>query len=128
MVRERKQLKGQEDIEKALFDYNVYASALIHKDATLKAARAQDAILSKKFDPEIIGPQTVKSSYYDVTITKPREAVLGWCQYIARHGLCTLYGDYFRHSTDTRCHEACGLSRDWTPIPTTEEETESGEE
>ena len=128
LVRERKQLKGQEDIEKALFDYNLYASALIHKDATLKAARAQDAILSKEFDPEIIGPQTVKSSYYDVTITKPREALLGWCQYIARHGLCTLYADYFRHSTDTRCHEACGLSRDWTPIPTTEEDTESREE
>jgi len=38
-VKERKQLKGQEDIEKALFDYNIYPAALMRKDATLKAAR-----------------------------------------------------------------------------------------
>lgn len=117
MVRERKQLKGQEDIEKALFDYTVYASALIHKDATLKAARSRDAILTKKPDPQILGPQTVKSSYYDVTITKPRDPTLAWCQHMARHGLCSLYATYFRTSQDTRCHEACGLQKDWTPIP-----------
>lgn len=37
-MKERKQLKGQEDIEKALFDYNIYPAALMRKDATLKAA------------------------------------------------------------------------------------------
>ena len=45
LVRERKQLKGQEDIEKALFDYTIYPAALFRKDATLKAARARDAVL-----------------------------------------------------------------------------------
>ena len=112
-VRERKQLKGQEDIEKALFDYTIYPSALFHKDATLKAARARDDILTKEKDKNAVGPQTVKSSYYDVTITKPREAVLGWCQSISRKGLCTLFSDYFRTSTDRRCMEACGLKKNW---------------
>jgi len=116
LVRERKQLKGQEDIEKALFDYTVYASALIHKDATLKAARARDAVLTEKFEKEAVGPQTVKSSYYDVTITKPRQPIMAWCQHISRRGLCSLYATYFRSSTDTRCHEACGLQKNWTPV------------
>ena len=31
-VKEWKQLKDQEDIEKALFDYNVYPAALLHKE------------------------------------------------------------------------------------------------
>jgi hypothetical protein len=115
-VRERKQLKGQEDIEKALFDYTIYPAALFHKDATLKAARARDAVLTKNVDKDIVGPQTVKSSYYDVTITKPREATLGWCQMIARHGLCTLYSDYFRTSNDKRCMEACGMKKNWTKM------------
>eukprot|EP00568_Trieres_chinensis_P006680 CAMPEP_0183293264 /NCGR_PEP_ID=MMETSP0160_2-20130417/2015_1 /TAXON_ID=2839 ORGANISM="Odontella Sinensis, Strain Grunow 1884" /NCGR_SAMPLE_ID=MMETSP0160_2 /ASSEMBLY_ACC=CAM_ASM_000250 /LENGTH=782 /DNA_ID=CAMNT_0025454351 /DNA_START=44 /DNA_END=2392 /DNA_ORIENTATION=- len=119
MVRERKQLKGQEDIEKALFDYTVYPSALFHKDATVKAARARDMVLTKKADHDEnkIGPQTVKSSYYDVTITKPREATSAWCQHIGRRGLCTLYADYFRLSSDKRCKEACGLSKNWTKMP-----------
>ncbi len=118
LVRERKQLKGQEDIEKALFDYTVYPAALFRKDATLKAARARDAILTKPEDKdeESLGPQTVKSSYYDVTIKKPREATLGWCQSIARKGLCSLYSQYFRESTDKRCMEACGLKKNWTAI------------
>lgn len=115
-VRERKQLKGQEDIEKALFDYTVYPAALFRKDATIKAARARDAALQKEEDKERIGPQVVKSSYFDVTIKKPREATLGWCQAIARKGLCTLYGQYFRESLDKRCMEACGLKRNWTSI------------
>lgn len=115
-VRERKQLKGQEDIEKALFDYTIYPSALFHKDATIKAARARDAKLTAKKDPDAIGPQTVKSGYYDVTITKPREAVSAWCQAASRTGLCTLYSDYFRTSNDHRCMEACGMKMDWTPV------------
>jgi hypothetical protein len=115
-VRERKQLKGQDDIEKALFDYTVYPAALFHKDATVKAARARDAALTKKKDPDAIGPQTVKSSYYDVTITKPREPVSAWCQAAARRGLCTLYSDYFRTSNDHRCQEACGMKKDWTRV------------
>merc|ERR1719162_1470035 len=88
LVRERKQLKGQEDIEKALFDYTVYPAALFRKDATLKAARARDSILTKKefIEADTFGPYTVKSSYYDVTIKKPREPTLGWCQAIARKG------------------------------------------
>merc|ERR1719491_829751 len=45
LVKERKQLKGQEDIEKALFDYTIYPAALLRKDATLKAARGRDAVL-----------------------------------------------------------------------------------
>jgi hypothetical protein len=115
-VRERKQLKDQEDIEKALFDYTVYPAALFHKDATIKAARARDSTLTKNRDPDAIGPQTVKSSYYDVTMTKPREAVSAWCQAIARKGLCVLYTDYFRTSTDDRCMEACGMKKNWTPV------------
>jgi hypothetical protein len=115
-VKERKQLHDQEDIEKALFDYTVYPAALFHKDATIKAARARDAVLTKSRAKDAVGPQTVKSSYYDVTITKPREAVLGWCQAIARNGLCSLYSDYFRTSNDDRCMEACGLKKDWTKI------------
>eukprot|EP00549_Striatella_unipunctata_P010913 CAMPEP_0118674978 /NCGR_PEP_ID=MMETSP0800-20121206/1187_1 /TAXON_ID=210618 ORGANISM="Striatella unipunctata, Strain CCMP2910" /NCGR_SAMPLE_ID=MMETSP0800 /ASSEMBLY_ACC=CAM_ASM_000638 /LENGTH=720 /DNA_ID=CAMNT_0006570231 /DNA_START=30 /DNA_END=2192 /DNA_ORIENTATION=- len=115
-VRERKQLKDQEDIEKALFDYTIYPAALFHKDATIKAARVRDELLTKHRDHDKAGPQTVKSSYYDVTITKPRQATLGWCQAIARKGLCTLYADYFRTSTDHRCMEACGMKMNWTPI------------
>ncbi|GKZ01489.1 hypothetical protein MPSEU_001099500 [Mayamaea pseudoterrestris] len=115
-VKERKQLHDQEEIEKALFEYTIYPAALFHKDATIKSARARDEILTKNRDSKVIGPQTIKSSYYDVTITKPREATLGWCQMIARHGLCTLYADYFRVSNDQRCSEACGLAKDWTKI------------
>jgi hypothetical protein len=118
LVRDRKQLKGQEDIEKALFDYNVYPAALFRKDATLKAARARDAIMTKKEDvpDDTFGPYTVKSSYYDVTIKKPRAPVPGWCQAIARKGLCALFGDYFRESTDKRCMEACGLVKNFSEI------------
>lgn len=123
-VRERKQLKGQEDIEKALFDYTIYPAALFRKDATLKAARARDALLTssskrKKANKDgtpVVGPQTIKSEYYDVTITKPRPPVMGWCQAIARKGLCALYSDYFRTSNDVRCLEACGMKKDWSPI------------
>ena len=114
-VRERKQLKGQDDIEKALFDYTIYPVALFRKDATIKAARARDVIMTKHAK-EAIGPQTVKSSYYDITITKPRPPVLGWCQAIARNGLCVLYSDYFRTSNDMRCLEACGMKKNWTPL------------
>lgn len=115
-VRERKQLKGQEDIEKALFDYTIYPAALFRKDATIKAARARDAILTSKTQEKETGPQTVKSLYYDVTITKPRPPVLGWCQAIARKGLCTLYSDYFRTSNDIRCLEACGMKKDFSKV------------
>jgi len=115
-VRERKQLKGQEDIEKALFDYTIYPAALFHKDASIKAARAVDAILSKDKEDKKQGLSSVKSSYYDVTIIKPREATLGWCQNIARRGLCTLFADYFRESNDERCREACGMAKYWTPL------------
>jgi len=116
-VRDRKQLKGQEDIEKALFDYTVYPAALFHKDATLKAARDADRELAKKLNVDKSeGIATVKSSYYDVTITKPREATLGWCQNLARRGLCALYADYLRESNDKRCHEACGMNKYWTPL------------
>merc|ERR1712125_210502 len=113
-VRERKQLKGQEDIEKALFDYTIYPAALFRKDATIKSARSRDAVLTK--ESEGVGPQTVKSAYYDITITKPRPPVLGWCQAIARKGLCTLYADYFRTSNDLRCLEACGMKKNFSLI------------
>jgi hypothetical protein len=113
-VKERKQLHDQEEIEKALFEYTIYPAALFHKDATIKAARARDAALTLNGDSEAIGPQTVKSSYYDVTITKPRPPVLGWCQAIARRGLCTLYSDYFRTGNDDRCAEACGLRKNFS--------------
>lgn len=118
LVRERKQLKGQEEIEKALFDYTVYPAALFRKDATIKAARARDAIMTKKEDipDDSYGPYTVKSSYYDVTIKKPRPPVSGWCAAIARKGLCALYGEYFRESTDKRCIEACGLDKNFSKI------------
>jgi len=118
LVRERKQLKGQEDIEKALFDYTVYPASLFRKDATLKAARARDAIMTKKEDiPEDShGPYTVKSAYYDVTIKKPRPPVSGWCQAIARKGLCALYGEYFRESADKRCMEACGMDKNFSKL------------
>mmetsp|Transcript_53133 Transcript_53133/g.78852 ORF Transcript_53133/g.78852 Transcript_53133/m.78852 type:complete len:758 (-) Transcript_53133:84-2357(-) len=115
-VRERKQLKGQEDIEKALFDYTVYPAALFHKDATIQAARAMDAVLSKGKENSEGGITTVKSSYYDVTIIKPRQPVSGWCQAMARMGLCSLYADYLRQSNDKRCWEACGLLKNWAPI------------
>eukprot|EP00536_Pseudo-nitzschia_multiseries_P016948 jgi/Psemu1/247859/estExt_Genewise1.C_13040009 len=124
LVRERKQLKDQEDIEKALFDYTIYPAALFRKDATLKAARARDAALvsekgstgGDEHNDEVIGPRYIKSSYYDVTVTKPRPPVLGWCQAIARKGLCTLYADYFRTSSDVRCLEACGMRKNFSPI------------
>jgi len=115
-VRERKQLKDQEDIEKALFDYTIYPAALFSKDATISAARARDAVLTTHREANAVGPQTVKSSYYDVTITKPRPPVLGWCQAIARKGLCVLYADYFRLSNDDRCTEACGMKKNWSEI------------
>mmetsp|Transcript_14391 Transcript_14391/g.31186 ORF Transcript_14391/g.31186 Transcript_14391/m.31186 type:complete len:569 (-) Transcript_14391:136-1842(-) len=116
-VKERKQLKDQEDIEKALFDYTIYPSALFHKDATIKAARARDFVLTgAKRDPDAVGPQKVKSSYYDVTITKPREATSAWCQAISRKGLCTLYADYFRSFVDDSCLEACGMRKNWSKI------------
>lgn len=116
-VRERKQLKDQEDIEKALFDYTIYPAALFHKDATIKAARARDFVLTgSKRDPDAIGPQKVKSAYYDVTITKPREATSAWCQAISRKGLCTLYADYFRSSANDHCLEACGMLKNWSKI------------
>ena len=115
-VKERKQLHDQAEIEKALFEYTIYPAALFRKDATIKAARARDAIMTKKRDPEAVGPQTIKSSYYDVTITKPRPPVLGWCQYIARRGLCTLYADYFRLGNDDRCAEACGFQKNWSKM------------
>lgn len=118
LVRDRKQLKGQEDIEKALFDYTVYPAALFRKDATLKAARARDRIFTKKSDiPEdSYGPHTIKSSYYDVTIKKPRPPIDGWCQAIARKGLCALYGEHFRESSDKRCMEACGMEKNFSKI------------
>mmetsp|Transcript_23854 Transcript_23854/g.45530 ORF Transcript_23854/g.45530 Transcript_23854/m.45530 type:complete len:570 (+) Transcript_23854:615-2324(+) len=116
-VKERKQLKDQEDIEKALFDYTIYPSALFHKDATIKAARARDFVITgAKRDVDAVGPQRVKSAYYDVTITKPREATSAWCQAISRKGLCTLYADYFRSSADERCLEACGMRKNWSKI------------
>jgi hypothetical protein len=117
-VKDRKQLHDQEDIEKALFDYTIYPAALFHKDATIKAARARDMALSTKKDTSATtyGPHSCKSSYYDVTITKPRAPLLGWCQHISRKGLCSLYADYFRLATDDRCMEACGMKKDWTSI------------
>jgi len=121
MVKQRKQLKDQEDIEKALFDYTIYPAALFRKDATIKAARDRDLVVSqdkqkKPEEEEILGPQWIKSEYYDVTVTKPRPPALGWCQAIARKGLCTLYSDYFRTSKDVRCLEACGMKRNFSPI------------
>mmetsp|Transcript_10633 Transcript_10633/g.12139 ORF Transcript_10633/g.12139 Transcript_10633/m.12139 type:complete len:952 (+) Transcript_10633:261-3116(+) len=143
LVKERKQLKGQEDIEKALFDYTIYPAALLRKDATLKAARGRDAVLvasaeaaaakakakakdNAKHEEEekhthSIGPTLIKSDYYDVTVTKPRQPVPGWCQAIARKGLCILYSDYFRTSNDVRCLEACGMKKNFSPIETDED-------
>ena len=111
MVKDRKQLADVEDIESALFDYTIYPSALFHKDATLKAVRNRDASMTGVVD--MAKPQKVKSSYYDITITKPRPPVLGWCQAMARKGLCSLYSDYFRQ-VNHECSEACGMSRDFT--------------
>jgi len=126
LVRQRKMLKDQEDIEKALFDYTIYPAALFRKDATLKAARNRDMIVTeekkKQLEPgmnqeeDILGPRWIKSEYYDVTVTKPRPPVLGWCQAIARKGLCTLYADYFRTSKDVRCLEACGMKQNFSLI------------
>ena len=99
--------------------------ALVARGLCASRSRARDAVLTAQNDlakhngPDetaVVGPQTIKSSYYDVTITKPRPPVLGWCQMIARRGLCTLYADYFRTGSDNRCHEACGLQKDWTRI------------
>jgi len=113
-----KQLKGQTDIEKALFDYTVYPAALFRKDATITAVRLRDNVLTREKSESINspGPHTVKSSYYDVTITKPRQPIPSWCQSISRKGLCTLYAEYFRESHDRRCTEACGMSKNWSPI------------
>jgi len=111
-VQKRKQLHDQEEIEHALFDYTIYPAALFHKDATLKAARARDAVLTPG-PLSVAGPQTCHSSYYDLTITKPRTPSLGWCQMLARKGLCTLYADYVQSSAV--CREACGMSLNWTP-------------
>jgi hypothetical protein len=119
-VKERKQLHEQEEIESALFDYTIYPSALFHKDATLKAARGRDKVLTKNYQHSV-GPQTCKSSYYDVTITKPRPAHLGWCQAAARRGLCSLYASFFRSSGE--CAEACGLQHDWTSVDGTTAES-----
>lgn len=122
-VKERKQLKDQDDIEKALFDYTIYPAALFHKDATIKAARARDFVITgAKRDVDAVGPQRVKSAYYDVTITKPREATSAWCQAITRRGLCTLYADYFRSFADERCLEACGMRKNWSKIENVSEE------
>lgn len=122
-VKERKQLKDQEDIEKALFDYTIYPAALFHKDATIKAARARDFVITgAKRDPDAVGPQQIKSAYFDVTITKPREATLAWCQAISRKGLCTLYADYFRSFVDDRCLEACGIRKNFSKIENTKDE------
>ena len=118
-VHERDQFDGEDDMESALFDYTVYPAALLRKDATIKAARARDKELTGHAENEDAGedgPRTVKSAYYDITITKPRPPVLGWCQAAARRGLCTLYSDYFRTSLDDRCLEACGLRKDFTPV------------
>jgi len=41
---------------------------------------------------------------------------LGWCQAIARKGLCVLYADFFRTTEDDRCLEACGLKKNWSKI------------
>lgn len=114
-VRERKQLKGQDDIEKALFDYTIYPAALFHKDATIMATRSRDAALLDG-QKSGSGPQIVMSDYYDVTITKPRAPLPSWCQNISRRGLCSLHADYFRESSDERCWEACGMKRNWKPI------------
>lgn len=118
LVRERKQLEDVEDIESALFDYIIYPAALFRKDATLKAVRKRDAMLAGHVD--MSKPQQIKSSYYDITITKPRPPVLGWCQAMARKGLCTLYADYFRR-VNKECLEACGMARDFTPKDTVEQ-------
>ena len=116
-VHERDQFDGENDMESALFDYTIYPAALMRKDATIKAARSRDKILTTTAPKENeVAPFTVKSSYYDITITKPRPPVLGWCQAAARRGLCSLYADFFRTSTDDRCLEACGLSKDFTPL------------
>lgn len=114
-VRERKQLKGQDEIEAALFDYTVYPAALFHKDATIKAARDRDAVLNGE-EGASAGPMTIKSDYYDVTITKPRAPLPSWCQNMARRGLCTLFADYMRESDDKTCWEACGMKRNWSKI------------
>jgi hypothetical protein len=117
-VHKSKQFDGEEEMETALFDYTIYPAALLRKDATIKAARARDGVLStaSSSDSSAVGPHVVKSSYYDVTITKPRPPVLGWCQAAARRGLCSLYADYFRTSSDDRCLEACGLRKDFSPV------------
>lgn len=124
-VRDKKQLKDQEDIEKALFDYNIYPAALLRKDATLKAARGRDLALAGDEDrskaSDQVGPLIVKSEYYDTTITKPRGPVMGWCMAIARQGLCVLYAEYFRESDNTRCAEACGLKKNWSPLSLSKE-------
>jgi hypothetical protein len=121
LKRERKQLKVQHDIEKALFDYGTpftQSPSVFRKDATIKAARGRNALLTKSGGNKerSVGPQTVKSSYYDVIFTKPRPPVLLCCQSIAREGLCTLYAYYFRTSNDVRCLEACGMKKNWSKL------------
>ena len=115
-VHERDQFDGDKDMESALFDFTIYPAALMRKDATIKAARSRDKVLTTSAPEDETGPHTVKSSYYDITITKPRPPVLGWCQAAARRGLCSLYADYFRTGEDARCLEACGLLKDFTPV------------
>jgi len=109
-LRDRKQLKGQKDIEKALFDYNLYPAALMHKDATLKAARYRDQQVSKSDT----SPSKIKSGYYDVSIAKPRDPVWGWCQAFTRRGLCTLFSEFLRN--EDRCFESCGMLLDFSEI------------
>jgi hypothetical protein len=64
LERERKQLKAQDDIEKALFDYGTpftQSPSLFREDTTIKAALARDALLTNSGGNKegSVGPQTV---------------------------------------------------------------------
>jgi hypothetical protein len=48
-------------LKRALFDYTIYPAALFHKDATIKAARTRDIVLTKQSPLNAVGPQTIKS-------------------------------------------------------------------
>ena len=61
-VEERDQFDGDKDMLSALFDYTIYPAALMRKDATLKAARARDGVLTKDAKEDVAAPLTVKSS------------------------------------------------------------------